>query len=89
MRGQMGQGPTIIRGMPGNITQIHIGNMGNMQNMQNIRIIPNIANIANMANMANIANRSTSVHIQDGKKIETIVEVVNGQRRQRTIITQL
>jgi len=37
----------------------------------------------------NVVNRSSSVQIANGKKIETITEVVNGQIRRKQIITNL
>ena len=37
----------------------------------------------------NVVNRSSSVQIVNGKKIETITEVLNGQIRRKQIITNL
>jgi hypothetical protein len=44
-------------------------------------------NIGNMPN--NVIQRSSTIQIVNGRKIETITEICNGQRRQRTIISNL
>ena len=63
---------------------------GQGQRQTIIRGIPgsNVTHI-HIGNMPNVVNRSTSIRIQNGQKIETITEIVNGQRIQRTIVTNI
>lgn len=70
----------------------HMG-FGQMPNYINIQQQPNIFTNVSHINIGqyqtNIINRSSSVKIVDGKKIETITEICNGQMRRKRIITKL
>ena len=45
-------------------------------------------NIGNLGNNQNVI-RSSNVTIQNGKKIETITEIINGIHSQKTIVTNI
>lgn len=66
---------------------MHVGNVGNFGNIGNVH--PNISIVmpGNMSN--NSVIRSSSTSIQNGRKVETIRETINGVTRQRVIISDI
>jgi len=63
-------------------TSMNMGDMGPFGQGMNISI-----NIGAMP--SNRVMRSSSVKIENGKKIETITEIINGQRRERVFVSDI
>lgn len=66
---------------------MNIGNIGNIGNVGNRRSNISIVMPGNIQN--NCVIRSSSISIQNGKRVETIQETINGVTKQRVVISDL